>query len=252
VKDNSGEKAFDVPFNGRYEVRALYDGETMNTIVFTVTGDDAISNSKYKDMNCIYFQFAAGIPAKWYLPNKNPEPENVSYLPFGIDYWSCNNSKSEEKGYHAEPLRISWSGNKFMATATRFLSFDVVTYQIEGEVSADGKMLKSVRIKETSTRNKKDYHMSNDKEVNEIWLRNIPLDPKDNIFRCYKNKYGSHPNESVASNAIVYINYVKTVNYPENPEVNFISKYVEHGDFKTDKEGSFGFGFRFYNTDYPN
>ena len=239
IDKNNGELAFEIYFNGNYEVQALFDNEIKNKIFFKVSGSDSGSNSKFKNYKCMNLTFSAGIHSKWYNPNKQPEPETTGILPFDIDYWTCVDSQKSD--YHLKPLNISWAGNNFMATATRKFSFSNVTYQIQGEISSDGRMLKNVFIKVTSIW-VKDHDKSVEKEVKDVWLGNIPYDPKKKMFVSYKNKYGSIPN---ASSAIKALKYKKTTTYPGNIENNYLVKYVPKDGFKTAKEGNFSFKLGF-------
>jgi len=239
INKMDGELAFETSFNGTYEVRVLYDNVLKNKILYSVIGEDASSNSKYKNYKCIYFRFSGGVHAKYYSPNKQPEPETTSILPFDIDYWTCIDS--ENNGYHLTPLNISWIGNKFQATATRKFSFSIVSYQIDGEISNDGKTLKNITIKVTSIW-EKEYDHSVQKEVKEVWLGNIPYDSSKESYKSYINKYGSIPN---ATEAIKHLKYKKTILYPENTENNYLVKYVPEENYWTARDGNFSFELKF-------
>jgi len=239
ITKSEGELAFELYFNGNYEVRVLYDNVLKNKILFSVVGDDAISNAKFKNFKCIYFTFSGGIHTKYYYPNVKPEPETTSILPFDIEYGTCIDS--EKNDYHLTPLNISWSGNSFMATAKRKFSFSTVTYNIKGEISNDGKILKNINIKVTSIW-EKEFNKSVDKSVKDVTLGNIPYDEEKKQFISYKNKYGSIPDWS---NAIKLLKYKKTVIFQDNKDAYFLVKYVPIDEYKTSKDGNFSFKLGF-------
>ena len=236
VLNNEGEVTFDIPFNGEYEAKVLYDNELKNKVQFSVVGDNVASNSKFSNFMCIDILFAGAMNAKSYYPNKEPEPSSTMILSFRIALECCTDSRISPYGTR-KPLEIEWSGNTFYATATRKSGVNTVIYFINGKISNDGNTLEYIKIKSVSTNTDYFTDVVLKKETKEVILENIPFNKSQNRFTIY--------NSPECLKDIKSLN--RTIDY-KKPENNYTTKYVEKDGYKMAREGSFIFHLNFFKS----
>ena len=235
VLNNEGEVTFDIPFNGEYEAKVLYDNELKNKVQFSVVGDNVASNSKFSNFMCIDILFAGAMNAKSYYPNKEPEPSSTMILSFRIALECCTDSRISPYST-LKPLEIEWGGNTFYATATKKSGVDTKIYFINGKISNDGNTLEYIKMKSLSTWTSYNNETFR-KETKEVTLENIPFNKSQNRFTIYNSP------ESLKN-----IKYLKrTINY-KKPENNYTTKYVEKDGYKMAREGSFIFHLNFFKS----
>jgi hypothetical protein len=233
--EGKGKVKFDLPFNGKYEVRMLYDDEIkIGKVYFTVTGEDDYSNSKFKDLKCLFVRFAGTIYIKTYSQNRVGGP---MFGNFEIDVASCTHHKKAPRSRLLKPLEINWNGGTFYATTTWKRGFnDTVVYFIKGKLSDDGKILKSVKIKSVTTAEPRTFSgTSFRKKIQEATLVNIPLSKTEKMFVVYGTL------ESLKE-----VNYLETTTYPGKPENKYTAKYVKKDGYHMDGKDSFVFKLRLF------
>lgn len=232
VLNNQGEAKFDIPFNGDYEARVLYDNELKNKVQFSVVGDNVASTSKFCNFMCMDVQFAGSIHKDFYLNN---EKYATMIHHFSIETTSCSDGRISPYGT-LKPIEIEWSGNTFYATTTKKSGVSTVIYSINGTISNNGNNLEHIKMKTISTWTSYN-NMASSKETKEVTLENIPFNHRQSQFTIYSSP-----------EALKNIKYLKHNFDYDKPENNSSSNNIEKEGYKMAREGSFIFHLKFFKS----
>ena len=228
-----GEVKFDIPFNGAYEARVLYDNELKNKVQFSVVGDNVASNTKYSNYMCIDIQFAGSIHKDFF---KNNEKWATMIHHFSIEPECCTDSRINLYGL-LKPLEIEWSGNTFYATLTKKSGVSTVIYSINGKISNDGNNLEHIYLKSVSTHTVDFMGIHLTKEIKEVTLENIPFNQRQGQFTIYRSPEKLKDIKFQATH----------LDYKE-PKNNTSSNNIEKDGYKMAREGSFIFHLKFFKS----